>query len=74
MFVVGKNKENRSALITVAPEKREHRSDGLSIADNDASLAPGAGFTTAFVGDWSRARLNIGTNRLGPGITPIVNR
>ncbi|MGE0776018.1 MAG: right-handed parallel beta-helix repeat-containing protein, partial [Sphingomonadaceae bacterium] len=41
MFVQGPNKENHSAMITVAAEARENSSRGLSIAGNTASLAPG---------------------------------
>ncbi|HEX8654647.1 MAG TPA: right-handed parallel beta-helix repeat-containing protein, partial [Allosphingosinicella sp.] len=41
-FVQGRNKENYSALIFVGPEAQSNSSDGLEIADNDVSLAPGA--------------------------------
>jgi len=74
MFVVGKNKENRSALIAVAAENRTNPSAGLSVSGNDASLAPGIGWSTFFVADWSREPLALGTNRLGPGIKPFETR
>ncbi len=74
MFVVGKDKENHSAMITVAPEKRANDSAGLVVANNQASLVPGIGFGTTFVADWSRAALKIGPNKLGPGITAFANR
>jgi hypothetical protein len=67
-IVVGKNKENRSAVITVAPEKRENPSAGLTIEGNDVSIVPGAGFGTTFVADWSRESLKIGANTLGTGV------
>jgi hypothetical protein len=68
VFVVGKNKENRSAIIAVAAEARANPSTGLVIEGNDASIAPGAGFGTTFVGDWSHEPLKIGVNKLGAGI------
>lgn len=68
VFVQGKNKENYSALIAVAAEARTHRSSGLVITDNDASIAPGLNRNSVFVADWSREPLKIGPNRLGPGL------
>jgi hypothetical protein len=68
VFVQGKNKENYSALIAVAAEARTHRSAGLVITGNDASIAPGLNRSSVFVADWSREPLKIGTNRLGPGL------
>jgi hypothetical protein len=68
VFVQGKNKENYSALIAVAAEARTHRSAGLVITGNDASIAPGLNRSSVFVADWSREPLKIGPNRLGPGL------
>lgn len=68
IFVVGKNKENHSAIIAVAAEARVNPSAGLVVEGNDASIAPGAGFGTTFVADWSHELLKIGTNKLGPGV------
>ncbi len=68
VFVQGKDKENYSAMITVAPEGRNNRSAGLSISGNDASIAPGIDRQTTFVADWSHEPLRIGQNRLGQGI------
>jgi len=67
-IVVGKNKENHSAVIAVAPEMRQNRSAGLTMEGNDVSIVPGAGYGTTFVGDWSREALVIGTNKLGTGV------
>jgi hypothetical protein len=67
-FVNGPDKENYSAMITVAPEGRTQSSAGLIIEDNDAALAPGAQ-PTAFVADWIGEPLVIRNNRLRPGIT-----
>jgi hypothetical protein len=74
MFVQGPHKENSSALIAVSPEGKENSSAGLAVFDNDASLAPGAQANAAFVADWSGTQLDIGSNRLGRGITPYVRR
>jgi hypothetical protein len=68
VFVVGKNKENHSAIIAVAAEARANPSAGLRVEGNDASIAPGAGYGTTFVGDWSREPLKIGANKLGSGV------
>lgn len=68
VFVVGKNKENHSAIIAVAAEARANPSAGLVVEGNDASIAPGAGYGTTFVADWSREPLKIGANKLGAGV------
>jgi hypothetical protein len=68
VFVVGRNKENHSAIIAVAAEARANPSAGLVVEGNDASIAPGAGFGTTFVADWSHEPLKIGTNKLGAGV------
>lgn len=74
VFVQGPNKENHSAMITVAPEARDNPSQGLRIFDNTASLAPGVRWSTVFVADWSHEPLAIGANRLGKGITSFQTR
>lgn len=74
IFVQGPNKENYSAFITVAPESRDNRSAGLSIADNQASLAPGVDWQTVFVADWSKEKIALGQNRLGAGIRAFETR
>ena len=73
-FVQGKGKENHSALIAVAAEARDNPSAGLRIEGNAASLAPGAPLNPVFVADWSREKLAIGVNKLGPGIKPFETR
>ena len=73
-FVQGKDKENYSAFITVAPEGKEHSSNGLAIVGNDARLAPGVSRNTVFVADWSGDRLAIGANVLGEGLTRFERR
>jgi hypothetical protein len=75
VFVQGRGKENYSALIAIAGEGRVHSSAGLSIADNDASLAPGMNKPTVFVADWSGGDVTgIGANRLGPRISKYEKR
>ncbi|HEX8191700.1 MAG TPA: right-handed parallel beta-helix repeat-containing protein [Allosphingosinicella sp.] len=72
-FVQGRNKENYSAMIFVGPEAQSNSSAGLTIADNEATLAPGANATT-FVVDRSGETLTIDRNRLGPQITRFARR
>ncbi len=68
LMVQGRNKENHSALITVAPEARTHRSGGLSITGNRASLPAGMNRKTVFVANWSGEQLAITGNQLSPGL------
>ncbi|HEY0147425.1 MAG TPA: right-handed parallel beta-helix repeat-containing protein [Allosphingosinicella sp.] len=74
VFVQGKDKENYSALIAVAGEGRKTPSDGLIIANNDASLAPGMNRGTTFVADWGGDVTRIEANRLGPRIAKYEKR
>ncbi len=74
VFVQGKDKENHSALITVAAEARDHPSAGLIIANNTASVVPGFEWPTVFVADWSHEPLQIGTNKLVGRIKPFETR
>lgn len=73
VFVQGRDKENYSTLIFVGPEARTNSSQGLLIADNEASLAPGANATT-FVADRSGEGLRVENNRLGPQIARYARR
>jgi hypothetical protein len=74
VFVQGTDKENHSAFITVAPESRDNRSGGLAVADNQASLAPGVGWSTVFLADWSHEPLKLGENAIGAGIKAFETR
>ena len=74
VIVIGPNKENRSAIVAVAPEARDNPSAGLVVEGNDASLAPGVTYGTTFVADWSREPLRIGANKLGKGVKPFETR
>lgn len=73
VFVQGRDKENYSALIFVGPEGARNSSEGLAIADNEASLAPGARGTT-FVADRSGDGVSIERNRLAPRIARYERR
>lgn len=74
VFVQGTDKENHSAMVTVAAETRDNPSRGLAISGNRASLAPGVSWTTVFVADWSHEPLAIGANTLGKGIRAFETR
>lgn len=67
-FVQGRNKENWTGFVVIAAEAKTYPSAGLRIDGNDASLAPGETRSPAFVADYSRERLAVGSNRLGPGV------
>ncbi|MFC3100184.1 right-handed parallel beta-helix repeat-containing protein [Altererythrobacter lauratis] len=68
-FVQGRDKENYSAFIAVAPESRDYSSAGLVVAGNTARLAPGVDRNTVFVADWSGEVQQITSNALGRGLT-----
>ena len=71
IFVHGLGKENYGTMIAVHAEQGDNPSAGLIIENNEASLAPGFPWATAFVGDWSGETLAIRNNRLAAGITPL---
>jgi hypothetical protein len=74
VFVQGQDKENWSGFIVVAAEAKTYRSDGLTIADNDASLAPGVDRSPAFVADLSGATFRLVGNKLGPKVREFERR
>ena len=73
-MVQGRDKENHSAFITVAPEGREHDSAGLSITGNSASFVPGLKRGSTFVANFTDDAVKIGANRLASGITLTERR
>ena len=73
-FAQGRNKENYSTLITVAPEGAKQPSGGLVIENNRAWVVPGFPWTTTFVGNWSRDRVVVRSNQLGRGVTEYAQR
>ena len=73
-FVVGRNKDNHSTLITVAPEGAKNDSTGLVVENNIATLAPGVTYKPVLVGNWSGEALVLRGNRLGAGISLTARR
>ena len=73
-MVQGRNKDNYSAFITVAPEGREHDSTGLSVAGNSAGFVPGLQRSSSFVANFTGDAVKLGSNRLASGIRPIDRR
>jgi len=68
IMVQGRDKENYSAFITIAPEGRQHDSSTLVIRDNQASFVPGLSRISSFVANWTRDTPQITGNRLAKGI------
>jgi hypothetical protein len=64
IFVQGRAKENSSGLIVVAAEGRTYPAAGLRVAENRASMAPGAPGNPAFVADLSGEPIRLENNRL----------
>lgn len=73
-FVQGRSKDNYSAFIAIGAEQINHRSAGLTITGNRASIAPGISRTTSFVADWTRETIRISANQLGAGLRPFDQR
>lgn len=67
-MVQGRNKDNHSAFITVAPEGREHDSAGLTIRNNRASFVPGLKRSSSFVANFTDDAVKIDANQLARGI------
>lgn len=65
-MVQGKDKDNWSAFITVAPEGREHSSAGLVIEGNKAGFVPGLDRNSTFVANFTDDAVRIGQNKLAP--------
>mgnify|MGYP003633324823 CR=1 FL=1 len=68
VMVQGRDKENYSAFITIAPEGRQHDSSALVIRDNHAAFVPGLSRISSFVANWTRDTPQIAGNRLAKGI------
>ncbi|MGF7203330.1 hypothetical protein GGQ82_002395 [Sphingobium olei] len=67
-MVQGKDKDNWSAFITVAPEGREHSSAGLVIEGNKAGFVPGLERGSTFVANFTDDPVKIGANQLAPSM------
>lgn len=68
IMVQGKNKENYSAFITIAPEGRDFDSSALVIRNNRAGFVPGLSRTSTFVANWTSDPVTISDNQLAGGI------
>ncbi|MES2157373.1 MAG: right-handed parallel beta-helix repeat-containing protein [Pseudomonadota bacterium] len=67
-MVQGKDKDNWSAFITVAPEGREQSSAGLVIEGNKAGFVPGVERNSTFVANFTDDAVRIGANDLAPSM------
>jgi hypothetical protein len=67
-MVQGKDKDNWSAFITVAPEGRENSSAGLVIDGNRAGFVPGLERGSTFVANFTDDAVRIGRNQLAPSM------
>lgn len=73
-FAQGRDKENYSTLVTVAPEGAEQPSSGLLIENNRVWVVPGFRWSTTFVGNWSDDRVVVRGNELGRGVAEYARR
>ena len=67
-MVQGKDKDNWSAFITVAPEGRETDSSALVIEGNKAGFVPGLDRNSTFVANFTGDAVRIGQNQLAPSL------
>lgn len=67
-MVQGKDKDNWSAFITIAPEGREQSSAGLVIEGNKAGFVPGVERNSTFVANFTDDPVRIGANDLAPSM------
>ena len=67
-MVQGKDKDNWSAFITVAPEGRENSSAALVIDGNRAGFVPGLERGSTFVANFTNDAVRIGRNQLAPSM------
>ena len=67
-MVQGKDKDNWSAFITIAPEGRENISAGLVIEGNKAGFVPGVERNATFVANFTDDAVRIGANDLAPSM------
>ncbi|MDJ0978282.1 MAG: right-handed parallel beta-helix repeat-containing protein [Erythrobacter sp.] len=73
-FVQGKSKENYSAFLALGSEEILNPSDGLRVTDNEARFVPGVRRQSAFLADWTGARVAMANNRLAAGLTQYERR
>ncbi|MEO0588959.1 MAG: right-handed parallel beta-helix repeat-containing protein [Pseudomonadota bacterium] len=73
-FIQGRDKENYSAFIALGAESSLHNSDGLVVRNNEARFVPGIRRESAFLADWTGARVQMADNRLAEGLTRYERR
>ncbi|QFT76571.1 right-handed parallel beta-helix repeat-containing protein [Erythrobacter sp. THAF29] len=73
-FVQGRSKQNYSAFIALGAEKQLHPSDGLVVSDNEARFVPGLRRSSAFLADWTGAKISMSGNKLAEGLTRYERR
>jgi hypothetical protein len=74
VMVQGRDKDNWSLFIALAPEGAENPSDGLVIRDNRAGFVPGLARGSAFLADWTGARVTLAGNVIAPSMTLVERR
>jgi hypothetical protein len=67
-MVQGRDKENYTAFITIAPEGRSRDSSGLVVSGNSAAFVPGLKRDSSFVANCTDDSIAMGPNRLAQGI------
>ncbi|GLS99906.1 hypothetical protein GCM10007897_12890 [Sphingobium jiangsuense] len=68
IMVQGRDKDNYSAFITVAPEGRERDSSALVVRNNRAAFVPGLTRESTFVANWTDDAVTISDNDLAKGV------
>lgn len=68
IMVQGRDKDNYSAFITIAPEGRERDSSALVIRNNRAAFVPGLSRESTFVANWTDDAVTISDNDLAGDI------
>lgn len=70
----GRDKDNYTVFISVAPEGRSRSSSGLVIRNNIARFSPGVSRNSTFVANWTDDPVTIAGNSLAAGIRQTDRR
>ncbi len=68
VMVQGRDKDNYSAFITVAPEGRDQDSSELVVRNNRAAFVPGLVRQSTFLANWTDDAVTIADNDLATGV------
>jgi len=68
IMVQGRDKDNHSAFITVAPEGRDQDSSQLVVRNNRAAFVPGLVRQSTFLANWTDDAVTIADNDLASGV------